>query len=208
MARLLALTAAVCALAACGSSSAASSGGSAALHCGPANRHTVAHSSQARVYVSGQALYGCAVSGDHRFRLGSTGGCIGGTSVGPVAVAGRLVAYAARRCGVDTSTSQVVVKRLTDGHQLSSRDAARGPVGPESQESVGSIVVTAGGKVAWIASLDSIATHRQSIQVVAASGATVRVLDSSAGIAAGSLQLHRGTLSWTRDGARHTAALP
>jgi hypothetical protein len=169
---------------------------------------TVAHSSQARVYVSGHVLYGCTGGGRRPIRLGSTGGCIGGTSVGPTAVAGRLVAYAARRCGVDTSSSQIVVRRLTDGHQLSSRNATSGAVGPESQQSVGSIVVTSGGKVAWIASSASILTHRHNSQVIAAPGGTVKVLDSGAGIGAGSLQLHSGTLSWTRDGNRHTAALP
>jgi hypothetical protein len=208
MARLLPLSAAVCALAACGSSSAASSAGASAVHCGPAGAHTVAHSSQARVYAKGDALYGCTGGGHRPLRLGSTGSCLGGTSVGPAAVAGKLAAYAARRCGVDTSTTQVVVMRLTDGHQLSSRKATSGTVGPESLQSVGSIVVTAGGKVAWIASTSSIATHRHSTQVIAASGGTVRVLDAGAGIVAGSLKLHRGTVSWTRDGARHTAALP
>jgi hypothetical protein len=208
MPRLLALSAIVCSLAACGSSSAASSAGTATVQCGPAARHTVAHSSQARVYVSGSSLYGCANGGHRPIRLGSTGGCLGGTSVGPTAVAGRLVAYAARRCGVDTSSSQVVVRRLTDGHQLSSHNAMRGSIGPESQQSVGSIVVTGGGKVAWIASSFSIGTHRHSNQVIAVSGRTVKVIDSGAGIVAGSLQLHNGTLSWMRDGARRTAALP
>jgi hypothetical protein len=208
MVRWLALTAAVCALAACGSSSAASSGGTASAHCGPAAGHTMARSSQARVYTSGHAVYGCARGGHRPIRLGSIGGCVGGSSVGQVAVAGKLAAYAVSRCGVDTSTSQVVVRRLTDGHQLSSRNATSGAVGPESQQSVGSIVVTSGGKVAWIASSASILTHRHNSQVIAASGGTVRVLDSGAGIVAGSLQLHNGTVSWTRDGARHTAGLP
>ncbi len=133
--------------------------------------------------------------------------CIGGASVGQVAVAGRLAAYAVRRCGVDTSSSQVVVKRLTDGRQLSASDAFNGNPGPESFESITAIVVSASGTAGWIVSSSSIATHRQGGEVAAAVAGSVRVLDSGIGVRFGSLRLSHGTLSWTRNGVRHTAAV-
>jgi hypothetical protein len=207
MARWLPLAAAVCALAACGSSSAASSAGSAIVHCGPAAGQTLARSSQARVYASGQTLYGCAQGGHHAIRLGSTSACIRGASVGQVAVAGKLAAYAVRRCGVDTSSSQVVVRRLTDGRQLSASDAFHGNPGPESFQSVSAIVVSASGTAGWIVSSSSIATHLHSSEVVAAGAGSPRVLDSGTGVAFSSLRLSHGTLSWTRNGVRHTAAV-
>jgi hypothetical protein len=207
MVRWLALSAAVCALAACGSSSAATSAGTAAVNCGPSADHTVARSSQARVYAAGHSLYGCTGGANHPILLGSTTGCIRGASVGEVAVAGRLAAYAVRRCGVDTSSSQVVVRRLTDGRQLSARDAFHGQPGPESFQSVSAVVVSASGAAAWIVSSSSIATHKHSSEVVAATAGSLRVLDSGTGTAFGSLRLSHGTLSWTRDGVRHTAAL-
>jgi hypothetical protein len=213
MARFLLIAAALCPLAACGSSSAASSSagssaGTAAAHCGPAAAKTLARSAQARIYTRAGTVYGCAAGSPHPVRLGSTGRCPGGSAVGVVTAAGRLAAYSVRSCGVDTSSAQVIVRRLTDGHQLSSHAAYSGPVAPESFQSVGSVVATPGGKVAWIVSSSSILAHRRNTEVVAAAGGATHVLASGTGIAPASLQLHSGTLSWTSDWARHTAALP
>jgi hypothetical protein len=207
--RALGLLALVGVLAACGSSSAASSSGSTAAGCGPAGADTVADGAKARVYSRGGSLYGCTTDGQHQYRLGSGKLCLGRQQAGPVAVAGTLAAYALRRCGIDTSSAQVIVQRLSDGKRLSSHDAITGPVGPESFQSVGSIVVTGGGQVAWIGSMSSIVMHRQTTQVLATDGSGhVRRLDSGSGVAAKSLHLHGGKLSWIHGGNRRSASLP
>jgi hypothetical protein len=210
MARYLVLPAILCTLASCGSSSAASSASTAAaasVKCGPAHARTLAHSSQGRVYVQGGSVYGCATGSSHPVRLGGTGACPGSAHIGPVAVAGRKVAYASRTCGVDTSSSVVIVRRLSDGALLSSDSATMGPASPESFQSVGSVVVRSSGAVGWIGSADSILTHRNVIQVFERSGGSVRMLDQGPGIGNGSLKLSGSKLSWAHDGARRSASL-
>jgi hypothetical protein len=196
-------------LAACGSSSAASSSGGTTSRCGPAAAHTVAGGAKARVYARAGSLYGCTSGGHHQYRLGGLGPCLGRQQAGPVAVAGRLAAYALRRCGIDTSSSQVIVERLSDGKRLSAYDAITGPVGPESFQSVGSIATTGGGQVAWIGSMSSIVRHRQTTQVLATDrSGRVRRLDSGSGIAVKSLHLHGRELTWIQGGNRRSASLP
>lgn len=184
-------------LAACGSSSAHPTAAPAAATCGPGGGHTLAASSLARAYSYHGAVYGCA--GAHQYRLGTTGFCINADRVGPVAVAGRLGAYASTRCGVDTGSTQVVVRRLSDGTQLSSYQASSFKPGPESFSSVDSIVVDRAGHVVWIASANSIATHRHGIQVVESRRGRVHVLDSSPKIVQGSLRRRGSRVTW-RDG--------
>jgi hypothetical protein len=200
-------------LAACGSSSASPSGTSsssaaaASARCGPASARTLARGSQVRVYVQKGIVLGC-LGGSHRrpVTLGATGSCLRTSRVNAVAVAGRMVAVAITRCGVDTAPAQVRVIRLSDGHQLFSHAAIANP-GPESFATVTALVAGANGRVAWIATAQSIATHRVLTEVLSGRGAAARLLDSGASIAVHSLRLSGSTLGWRDGGRRRTAQL-
>jgi hypothetical protein len=206
MARWLTLAVVVVVLAACGSSAAVTS--SAALKgCGPAGAHTLASSAGARVYAHGGSVYACSRSSGRSYRLGDARQCIAGARVGPAAAAGAVVAYAIERCGVDTASAAVVVRRVTNGEQLSRHAAFSGPPGPESFQAVGSIVVNRSGHAAWIASDHSIVSHHLFAQVLETSGSGVRMLASGETIALGSLRLHGSRLTWTAGGAQHSATL-
>ena len=206
MARWLTLTVVVVALAACGSSAAVTS--SAALKlCGPRGAHTLASSTGARVYAQGGSVYACSRSNGRFYRLGDARQCVAGARVGPAAAAGGVVAYAVERCGVDTATASVVVRRVSDGNQLARHAAFAGPPGPESFQAVGSIVVNRRGRAAWITSTHSVVSHHLSVQVIEASGSGARVLASGGTIAPDSLRLHDSRLTWTAGGQRHSATL-
>jgi hypothetical protein len=168
--------------------------------CGPASATTLVSDSVARVYSLGQRVYGCAAGHRRSFLVGATTRSLREGRAGPVALAGTVAAYGYTRFGVDTVTTEVVVRRLTDGATL--RDfPAGGIVGPESFQSVGSVVVKADGAVAWIGSDTSILGHRGPwLEVHAASGSSNSLLDSGPRIDPTSLRLHGSTLSW-RDGA-------
>lgn len=171
--------------------------------CGPANAHTLAASRAARVYVAGSSVYGCA--GPKRYLLGRATICNISARVDGVAVAGRIAAYGLEQCGVDTGRVQIELRNLSSGRALATQPAVTGAVGPESFESVGSIVVRADGSAAWIASARSIIHHNSLTEVHRLVHGGQSVLDSSAGIVASSLRLHGTRLTW-RDGSKLRAA--
>jgi hypothetical protein len=209
-------------LTACGSSAAHSSAGppasattgasspggtpAAATACGPAGATTLAADGGVRVYVARQIVYGCSALRRRSFRLGHAERVFAESRVGPVAVAGEVAAYGLTDFGVDTVRASVVVRRLTDGAQLN-EFAATHAVGAESFQSIGSVVVRPDGAVAWIGSLRSIIGHRSATEVHEATTSGDRVLDSGPGIAATSLRLRDGTLSWVNGGVTRHAAL-
>jgi hypothetical protein len=168
--------------------------------CGPANATTLASDAVARVYSVGQAVYGCTAQGGRRFQLGDTARSLREGRAGPIAVAGTVAAYGFTRFGVDTVSTEVMVRRLTDGAVFVTRPATNF-VGVESFQSVGSIVVNADGTVAWIGSDTSIIAHRARDEVHVVSGGSDAVLDSGTGIDVTSLRLEGSALSW-RDGGR------
>ncbi len=189
------------ALGACGA--AASSAGAA--HCGPFDAHTLAASGAARVYVLGKSVYGCAMKGSGAFRLWTRGSCGAGARVDPVVVAGKLAAYGLTRCGVDTGSTALVVRRLTDG-KLLRRAPATSPAGVESYQSIGSLVLRRDGAVAWIGTGKSIVSHGDGKIEVYRAGrrGRVQLLDSGSGIRPGSLKLRGSRLSWRHgSSARH-----
>lgn len=190
-----------------GSAAAGTSAGATTVSCGPAGATTLARSPLARIYVQRHSVYGCVSGASRQVRLGGDGACPGSEHLGPLAVAGEVVAYASRTCGVDTASTQVIVRRLSDGRGLSSDSATELPSGPESFQSVGSIVVRASGAVAWIGASSSIATHRSVTEVLERSGRAVRRLDHGPAIRSGSLSLHGSKLSWEHGGARRAATL-
>jgi hypothetical protein len=180
--------------------------GAARARCGPSGAHTLAASRVARVYALRNVVYGCSTGGA-QYKLGHQNSCVGSTRVAPVTVVGRLAAYGLERCGVDTGSTAVVVRRLSDGRQLHSA-AATSPPGAESYQSLGSLVLKGDGAVAWIGVGHSIVGHGpEVIEVRRLDRAGEALLDSGGAVASHSLRLHRSTLSWTHGGETRRARL-
>lgn len=174
--------------------------------CGPSSARTLAGGPSARVYVVANTVYGCAAHTDRRFRLGTTAFCNRAERAGLAAVAGRVAALALTTCGVDTGSTTVQVRRLSDGAVLSAYPAAQAP-GPESFTSVSAIVVDAAGAVAWIGRAESVVRHGVSTVVYAADGGPARRLDAGSAIVADSLRLAGTAVSWRHGGERRSAPL-
>ena len=151
-------------------------------------------------------VYGCLDATGKRFLLGKRSVCIGSRRVESVMVTGELAAYGLEACGVDTGFTQVVVRRLSDGKQLLADPAITGPLGPESYEAIGSLVLKSDGAVAWIALGHSIVSQgAQRREVHSATAASQKLLDAGRTINPGSLRLHGSTLTWS-DGAKTRSA--
>jgi hypothetical protein len=142
------------------------------------------------------SVFGCSLKGHKVFTLGQTTSCIRSRRVAPVTVAGELAAYGLEQCGVDAGLSNVVVRRLTDGVQLRSLPATTRPLGPESYQSVASLVLKSDGAVAWIGAASSIIRRGSYAEVHRADRRGQALLDSGAAIDPRSLRLHGSTFSW------------
>lgn len=175
--------------------------------CGPLHAVTLASGPQARVYVAGGRVFGCARGSAPSYELGWSGTCLGHDGAGPAAVSGVLSAYALKRCGVDTGASRVVLRHLSDGRTLAEVPAFSGHLPPESYVTVTALVLSPGGVPAWIAAGGSVISHRTVVQVDVLRGGSVRVLDGRPGVLAGVLELRGSTLRWRRGGAWQSAAL-
>jgi hypothetical protein len=195
---------ALCALPSCSTSTAAPATANVHASCAPAGARTIAAASRAEVYSREQSVYGCATAGGH-YRLGGAGRCVRSHVVEAVAVTGRVAAYAVSSCGADMSSTEVIVRRLSDGRTLSSEDAVTHLTGPESIQSVSAIVVSAAGHTAWIGTSRSILSHRKSTEVLAETSTGVRRLDSGTAIGGNSLRLAGTKLTWT-DGSNARSA--
>jgi hypothetical protein len=205
--RYLALLAALCTLPSCSSSSAAPATASVHASCAPAGARTIAVGTRAEVYSRGRSVYGCATGGGH-YRLGGSGRCVSSHVVEAVAITGRLTAYALSSCGVDMSTTQVIVRSLATGQQLSSNPAVTSTTGPESVQTVSAVVVSPSGRAAWIGASHSILSRRQTSQVLARTASGLQVLDSGSGIGRASLRLKGTRLVWQHDSQARSATLP
>ena len=191
-----------------GGTSAPSGGGSPA--CAPPGSRTLASDRQASVYRQGKTVYGCSSLGGRTsiHRLGSAGFCTMSDKVGPVALSGQVAAYGIQRCGVDTGTAQVVVRRLTDGKVLHTAPATVRNAGAESYQLIGSIVVRADGAVGWIGQGHSIVGHGLAVvEVHRIDRRGPAELDHGAEIAVGSLRLTGSRLSWRHAGRERSATL-
>ncbi|HEY6399164.1 MAG TPA: hypothetical protein VIX82_17100 [Solirubrobacteraceae bacterium] len=209
--RYTAVLLAVPVLTACGSSVAASASPgpsqAPAARCGAASGRTLAASPTARVYVAHGVVYGCATRTSKVYRLGSAQSCFVEPRIGPVTLAGRIAAYAQVRCGVDTASSQVVVRDLADGKVLMSHPAISHVPGPESFESVHTIVAKRDGSIAWLAGVSSIGRPTELVEVHRVDRQGSALLDSGGAIAPGSLRLHGSTVTWRDRGKSRRAAL-
>ncbi len=172
--------------------------------CSPIGAKTLAHSADAKVYSLRGTAYACAFGVGKSYKLGSTTLCIGTALAGPFAVAGTVVAYGLESCGVDTSSAEVVVRRLTNGHQVHSDPmVSTGLV--EQHGSPSAVVVRSDGSDAWIGVERSI-TGRQLIEVHRHDTRGSALLDSGSQVHAASLTLHGSRLSWEHGTqTRHTA---
>jgi hypothetical protein len=184
---------------------AALGGGTAAATaiCVPASGQVKLSDARAQVYALGKAIYACDQRTRHTTRLGQATVCIGTARVDHMALAGDVVAYGLDRCGVDTGSTTVIVRRISDGKQLHSYAAITGPGLVESYQTIDALIVTSKGLVAWIATDSSIIGRGRRIEV----HGNGRLLDSGAGIARTSLRLHGSTLSWRDGGSTRTATL-
>jgi hypothetical protein len=133
--------------------------------------------------------------------------CIRASRVAPVTLAGTLVAYGSVRCGVDTGSSQVVVRRLSDGQVMTRLPATTQPLGPESYQQVIDLVLKADGAVAWIATANSIVRHGRDIEVHKNDPGGSRLLDAGGAIGATSLVLSGSQLTWKHGAAVRRATL-
>jgi hypothetical protein len=175
--------------------------------CGRHQGHTLAQSDSARVYSLNNGVYGCAIPNGSVYRLGSASVCQGHGRATPVALAGRLVAYGLETCGIDTGSSVVIVRRLTNGKRLHEDAATTGPVGAESFETVESLVLKPGRSDAWISVTNSVVTHGATIEVHKHDSTGTSLLDSGLGIDPHSLRLTGSKLAWRHDGKRRSAIL-
>jgi hypothetical protein len=187
-------------------------GASSAAHpsapvCGPASAKTLAASHAARVYGSGHWVYGCAAGAGRTYRLGQRPTCIGPARIAPVMVTGTLAGYGSERCGVDTGSAEIVVRRLTDGKTLARLPATTTSVGAESYQSVTALVLNGAGAVAWIAVNRSIIGSGMAIEVRKHDATGSALLDSGAGIQTASLQRHGSQLTWRHGGQLRHARL-
>jgi hypothetical protein len=126
---------------------------------------------------------------------------------GKLALAGVLVAYGETMSGVDTASAQVIVRRLDNGRTLRGLAAMSQPVGPESFQSVDSIVVKADGAVAWIAVAHSIIRQSAQTEVDRADQRGRSTLDTGSGIDSSSLRLRGSSLTWRHGGGTRSARL-
>lgn len=166
--------------------------------CGPPEARTLASSSQARVYALKGADYGCA--GKRQFRLGRwKSPCA--PCVDRVVVAGTLAAYVLDYPGYDNSTSDVLVRRLTDGKRLSWYRASTAT--GETFQAVTSLVVSPDGGVAWISAASGIGISGRQIEVHRGKS----ILDHGRTIAPHSLKLHGTVISWRHGSKTRTASL-
>jgi hypothetical protein len=117
------------------------------------------------------------------------------------------VAYAVKRCGVDTGRSEVLVRRLDTGQVVADRPATSTVLGVESFVSVTALVVAGSGSAGWISQSGSIVSHRELTEVHAFDARGARLLDSGSAIGAHSLQLVGSQLRWRNAGRLRTARL-
>jgi hypothetical protein len=135
----LPLVAATLTAAACGAAAPSLAAGQD--RCAAPVSHTLAADDAARIFAFNGAIYGCIDSTGVRRNLGGDGVCnLPAGRVGPVRLVGVTVGYGLRSCGVDTASSQVLVRDLARPKPLTDVPATTLPLRAESFVSVASLV--------------------------------------------------------------------
>jgi hypothetical protein len=178
----------------------------ASAACSPAGSQTLASSRSSRVYALGGKAYACLDSNGKTYKLGSATLCIGGVRAGPFALAGGDVAYGATSCGIDFSSSELIVKSLVSGRTLRRAPATNTSL-VEQEGGVRSLVLKADGSVAWIATEQSLGNHHRLLQLFKDDKGGLKLLDSGLSVAPSSLKLRGSQLTWRRDGTSRHATL-
>ncbi len=177
-----------------------------AAACAPAGSQTLDSSGTSRVYSRGGHAYACLESSGKTYRLGSTTFCIGGTRAGPFALAGSDVAYGATQCGVDNSSTEVIVRSLLTGQTLHNT-AATNQTLVEQQGGLQALVLKADGSVAWIAYEQSLGNGGRLRQLFRDDRSGLKLLASGLGVRSSSLALHGSLLRWRENGISRHATL-
>jgi len=181
------------------------------FHCRFAQRHTIAASREARVYVGhgpvvgNGTVFGCLYGSTRRVVLGGTGDEIAPTHV---QLAGRYFGFFYQSSGGRSRSgpsAEVDVVDLKSGKHI----RLEGGSAASSISVVGlSLVLKANGAVGWIVETVDQSTPRVAgFEVHAADVSGSRLLDSSARIDPSSLALGGSSLYWTDAGQARSARL-
>ncbi len=174
--------------------------------CEPFQAKTLASDRAAVVYSFHGSAYACLRPTGPSYKLGSVRLCIGTTYAGPFALAGDVVAYGAKTCGVDFSSTEAVARNLKTGRVLH-REPATSHTLVEQEGGLQSIVVKPDGSLAWIATEQSLGNERRLLQVRKDDRGGDRQLDSSLAVTPSSLKLHGSRLTWRDAGELRSATL-
>jgi hypothetical protein len=132
-------------------------------------------------------------------------------SVGQFVLAGDFVGYIETQFRVDSGSSTLIVVDVASRRRI--HEIAAGhyvDAGLLFSEGVTDFVVSNRGYLAWITvrrRRSSLVEEERTVQVVGPTG-TPTIADSSATIDPTSLRLSDRTLSWSDEGAQHTAPMP
>ncbi len=166
----------------------------------------VPHRTRAQRYTE-TAAFGCLSRGGRRVFLGLDDDNLGAHLLLPV-VAGRFAAAALTSCdGAGTLCSAtIVVWNLVTGRRTARVTPSAALVaGSVRLRLVGSLVLSPGGSIAWIATDVLRGTASAEVHALDAGGS--RLVDSGPAIDVRSLRLNSWRLTWTRDGTQHVATL-
>jgi hypothetical protein len=177
--------------------------------CLPQGARTLAADDVAVVFSWHGSIYGCLAATGARANLGGAGVCnVPGGRVGPVKLARATVAYGIERCGVDTGSSEIVVRSLASAKRPADLVAGTLPRLPESFVSVASLVLRRGGALAWIARDASIVgQHPPTYEVHRYAAGKSSLLDSGPAIDPASLRLAGRRVTWRDGSATRSASL-
>lgn len=181
--------------------------------CSPAHAHTLAKDRYIRIYslVSTplrEGVFACVLSrGTTTALTGKAEGCC--HSVGHITLNGTIVAFTESAHGVDSGCEGILVVGLVSKRTLQSISpvACWVDAGIIRSGKLTDLVVTSQGSVAWIVSESMFRrTPTYKVHSARAPGGTT-LLDESASIVPGSLQLSNGVASWEDAGQRKSAQL-
>ncbi len=180
--------------------------------CGPANAQTVTADTAARIYrvPTGHSplgtlynYYGCTVAGAKSQLLASTSAL---SRVRAIKLRGAMSGFIVDQHGVDTGSSTLTVRDLTDGRVV--HTVAVSYMVPRLFDSLVSYVLAPSGNIAWATERSPNFGPQGEVTIHRAIGRTVTTLDNGPNVRAGSLRLLRDTVEWIDRGMQRHASLP